>query len=132
MDIIATTHKIWEETRLFNIALKKKRPGGGGLNNFWWPCWETMLPEIKSEYLGWVEHLVRNDLPAFSAAERHQQAVENRAANGWVIGELRSDIRKEDPYLLPLNECPGWFQEWCEDRDNLMMKMLKSCKLQTL
>jgi hypothetical protein len=116
------TRDIWEQTRFLNIGFKRKEPA---LKRFFWPCWNFMLPEIRHEYLTWISYLIKNDLPDFSADERHQQAVENRIQHGWQLEDIRDDGMKFDPYLKPLAQCPDWFQTWCNSRDNLMKKIIK-------
>jgi hypothetical protein len=113
---------VWEETRFFNISVKKTQPK---LKPFYWPCFQFLLPEIRHEYKEWIAYLLFSDLPDFSADERHLQAISNRIAAGWVIGEERNDAAKEDPYLIPLSDCESWFQEWCADRDKIMIRILK-------
>lgn len=116
------TREIWERTRELNIQFKRKEPA---LKRFFWPCWNFMIPEIRIEYLHWINYLLKNDLPDFSADERHNQAIENRIQHGWRLEDIRDDGLKFDPYLKPLSECPDWFQVWCLERDNLMKNIIK-------
>lgn len=116
------TRIIWEETKLYNIDMRRKIPD---LKPFFWTCYDGLLPEIRHEYLEWVQYLIENDLPYFSAKERHNQAIINRIRAGWHWGEVRDNKTKSDPYLIPLYNCPVWFQDWCVSRDNLMIKILK-------
>ena len=122
MHLFKTARTIWERTRDLNLGFKRKTPE---LSRFCWPCWNFMIPEIRYEYLVWIDFLVRNDLPDFSPDERHAQAVENRIAHGWKLEDIRDDGLKFDPYLKPLGDCPDWFQTWCAERDKLMKKILK-------
>ena len=122
IQLLRITREIWEKTRCLNIAFKRKEPA---LKGFFWPCWNFMLPEIRYEYLSWIHYLLKHDLPDFSPTERHAQAVCNRIAHGWRIGERRDNAQMTDPYLIPLADCPDWFQTWCVDRDKLMISMIK-------
>jgi hypothetical protein len=122
IQLLKTTREIWEKTRIFNIEFKRKEPA---LKGFFWPCWNFMMPEIRIEYLQWVHYLLKNDMPDFSADERHNQAIQNRIAHGWKLGERRDNAGMTDPYLIPLCDCPDWFQTWCLERDNLMKEHLK-------
>ena len=142
MDIILEiTKKIAAETQLYNIALKKKMGKNRNevnLNNplkdFYWDCWDSMLPETKSIHYKRSAILYYNDAIQADPVKIHAFFVQEREKAGWILADKRLDfIIKDgnriwvghDPYLKSLNDCPAWFQEWCIARNGIAEKITK-------
>lgn len=129
--LIKVTRHIWEESRLYNIKFRNKYKFDiPELKPFRWPCWvgqKLIGQEILVEYAVWVRHLISRGAPDFDPAVRHQDALNNRIANGWKIGECKDIVNKIDPYLVPFDQLPEWLIEMCLSRDRIMLGSIRGC-----
>lgn len=120
--MINLVRNIWAKTRKLNYDFKNDI---WQLRDFDWPDWDGLQPEIKLEHINWFKYLIKNDIPDFTAAERHDFAVLNRMRHGWQLGVKRDDSEKIDPYLKPIDKCGDWFPFWGSARDVLLVSEIK-------
>lgn len=64
--------------------------------------------QVESAYRG-VEFRIKN--PASGIDAQHKAWIEDKIANGWVYGEVKSEEHKTHPCLIPFEELPDFQQK---------------------
>ncbi len=119
----AVAQEIYTQTRKYNLEIQQKI---SELADFKWDPWPTLDPVIRQEYLSWTNYLFMTGNFAYSVEQRHAFAIANRISGGWILEEKRNDELKHDPYLLPMEQCPEWLFEWCENKDRIMIQHVRN------
>lgn len=113
---------IYGKTREASLAFAKKAPD---IEPLIWPSWERLPELMRTEHVEWAEHLLKTEQFDFSIDSRHVFAVVRRFADGWTLGDDLNIERKTYPYLMPMSDCPGSFQEWAMLKDAIMVEGCK-------